>query len=63
MNRGDRILGINEVQPGILVFHRYVHEFGIVLRVCWNEVEVLLENSTVVRWEMDGFRSIYRMIQ
>ena len=57
--RNDDILSVNQVVPGALVIHRYTPEIGVVLRVSWNMVEVLLGNSTV-RWEMNGFRSTYR---
>jgi hypothetical protein len=60
--RNDDIPSINQVVPGALVIHRYTPEIGVVLRVSWNMVEVLLGNSTV-RWEMDGFRSTYRNLQ
>ena len=57
--RNNDILSVNQVVPGSLVLHRYNPEIGVVLRVSWNMVEVLLGNSTV-RWEMNGFRSTYR---
>jgi len=60
--RNNDIPSINQVVPGSLVIHRYTPEIGVVLRVSWNMVEVLLGNSTV-RWEMDGFRSTYRNLQ
>ncbi len=60
--RNDDILSVNQVVPGALVLHRYTPEIGVVLRVSWNMVEVLLGNSTV-RWEMNGFRSTYRNLQ
>ena len=60
--RNDDIPSINQVVPGALVIHRYTPEIGVVLRVSWNMVEVLLGNSTV-RWEMNGFRSTYRNLQ
>ena len=60
--RNDDIPSVNQVVPGSLVLHRYNPEIGVVLRVSWNMVEVLLGNSTV-RWEMDGFRSTYRNLQ
>jgi len=60
--RNDDILSVNQVVPGSLVIHRYTPEIGVVLRVSWNMVEVLLGNSTV-RWEMNGFRNIFRNLQ
>jgi len=60
--RNDDIPSTNQVVPGGLFIHRYTPEIGVVLRVSWNMVEVLLGNSTV-RWEMDGFRSTYRNLQ
>ena len=60
--RNDDIPSVNQVVPGALVIHRYTPEIGVVRRVSWNMVEVLLGNSTA-RWEMDGFRSIYRNLQ
>jgi len=60
--RNNDIPSINQVVPGALVLHRYNPEIGVVLRVSWNMVEVLLGNSTV-RWEMNGFRSTYRNLQ
>lgn len=60
--RNDDILSVNQVVPGSLVIHRYNPEIGVVLRVSWNMVEVLLGNSTV-RWEMNGFRNIFRNLQ
>ena len=61
MKRGD-ILSMNQIKPGILVVHHYTPEIAMVLRVNWNEVEVLIGGS-IVRWGMDGFRSTYRNIQ
>jgi len=60
--RNDDIPSVNQVVPGALVIHRYTPEIGVVLRVSWNMVEVLLGNSTV-RWEMNGFRNIFRNLQ
>jgi hypothetical protein len=60
--RNNDIPSVNQVVPGALVIHRYTPEIGVVLRVSWNMVEVLLGNSTV-RWEMNGFRSTYRNLQ
>jgi hypothetical protein len=60
--RNNDILSVNQVVPGSLVLHRYTPEIGVVLRVSWNMVEVLLGNSTV-RWEMNGFRNIFRNLQ
>lgn len=60
--RNNDIPSINQVVPGSLVIHRYTPEIGVVLRVSWNMVEVLLGNSTV-KWEMNGFRSTYRNLQ
>ncbi len=54
-----RIPSVNQVQPGILVVHRYTPEIGIVLRVNWGMVEVLLGSGAVVKWGFDGFRSTY----
>lgn len=54
-----RIPSVNQVQPGILVVHRYTPEIGIVLRVNWRMVEVLLGSGAVVKWGFDGFRSTY----
>ena len=45
-----RIPSVNQVQPGILVVHRYTPEIGIVLRVNWRMVEVLLGSGAVVKW-------------
>jgi len=60
--RNDDIPSINQVVPGALVIHRYTPEIGVVLRVSWNMVEVLLGNSTV-KWEMNGFRNIFRNLK
>lgn len=54
-----RIPSVNQVQPGILVVHRYTSEIGIVLRVNWRMVEVLLGSGTVVKWAFGSFRSTY----
>ena len=59
----DRIPSVNEVKPGILVSHRYAPELGIVLQVGWDEVHVLLGSSVVVKWRMDGFRSVYQVVE
>jgi hypothetical protein len=45
-----RIPSVNDVVPGALAFHRYTPEIGIVLRVNWKMVEVLLGSGAVVRW-------------
>lgn len=57
-----RIPSLGQVQPGVLVSHRYAPEMGIILRAEWNQVDVLLTSGAVVRWGMDGFRSIYEVI-
>lgn len=54
-----RIPSVAQVQPGILVVHSYTSEIGIVLRVNWRMVEVLLGSGAVVKWEFNGFRSTY----
>lgn len=54
-----RIPSVNQVQPGILVVHRYTPEIGIVLRVNWRMVEVLLGSGAVVKWGFGSFRSTY----
>ena len=54
-----QIPSVNQVQPGILVVHCYSSEIGIVLRVNWRMVEVLLGSGAVVKWGFDGFRSTY----
>jgi len=59
--RRGRIPSVNDVQPGTFVIHRYTPEIGIVLRVNWKMVEVLLCNGSVVRWEYNGFRSTYEI--
>lgn len=56
-----RIPSINDVQPGALVVHRYTPEIGVVIRVNWGMVEVLLGSGAVVKWEMNGFRSTYEV--
>jgi hypothetical protein len=61
MKKG-KIPSVNDVQPGVLVVHRYTPEVGIVTRVNWGMVEVLLGNGSVVRWEFEGFRSVYEVI-
>ena len=61
--RRDRIPSVNDVQPGALVVHRYTPEVGVVVRVSWKRVEVLLGNGSVVKWEFEGFRSVYEVIR
>ena len=56
-----RIPSVNDVIPGALVLHRYTPEIGIVLRVNWEMVDLLSCNGSVVRWELDSFRSTYEI--
>lgn len=58
-----RIPSVNDVVLGALAFHRYTPEIGIVLRVNWKMVEVLLGSGAVVRWEFNGFRSTYEVFK
>lgn len=58
---GTRIPSVNEVIPGTLVLHRYTPEIGIVIRVNWKSVELLLDNGSIVKWEFNGFRSLYEI--
>lgn len=62
-NRFHKIPSVNDVQPGALVVHRYTPEVGVVVRVSWKRVEVLLGNGSVVKWEFEGFRSVYEVIR
>lgn len=57
------IPSVNEIQPGVFVVHRYTPEMGLVLRVSWKMVEVLISGGSVVRWEFNGFRSTYEVVQ
>lgn len=56
-----RIPSVNDVIPGALVLHHLTPEIGIVLRVNWEMVELLSCNGSVVRWELDSFRSTYEI--
>jgi len=52
---------VNDIQPGKLVVHRYTPEIGLILKVSWRNVEVLLGNGQIARWEFNGFRSCYEV--
>ena len=56
-----RIPSVNDLIPGALVLHRYTPEIGIVLRVNWKMVEVLLGSGVVVKWGFGSFRSTYEI--
>lgn len=62
MNTVFKIPSVNEVQPGAFVVHRYTPEIGVIVRVSWKRVEVLLGSGAIVKWEFDGFRSIYEVL-
>lgn len=53
---------MNEVRPGALVTHRYAPEVGVILRVNYGMVEVLLGSGAIVKWGFDGFRSCYEVV-
>ena len=53
---------VNDIQPGKLVVHRYTPEIGLILKVSWKSVEVLIGNGKIVRWEFNGFRSFYEVV-
>lgn len=58
-----KIPSVNEVQPGTLVFRRYDYRVGVVLRVNWCLVEVLLANGKIAKWGFEDFRNAYRILQ
>jgi len=56
-----RIPSVNDVIPGVLVLHHLTPEIGIVLRVNWEMVELLLGSGAVVKWGFGSFRSTYEI--
>jgi hypothetical protein len=55
---------IGDVVPGLFTVHQYTPEVCIVLRVngWYDSVEVLLGTGKIVKWSMEGFRSVYREV-
>jgi hypothetical protein len=51
------------VKVGDLLRSRSKLDVGVVVRVSWKRVEVLLGNGSVVNWGFEGFRSVYEVIR